>query len=73
APSVASADTAPAPGVIDVCIGSSLAWEDTSAMNGQAATAPEGHYEHAGIQRELVPRDSNDRAAAVEAEKQPAE
>ena len=68
APSVALADTAPAPGVIDVCIGSSLAWEDTSAMNGQAATAPQGHYELAGIQRELAPRESDDRAAAVEAE-----
>jgi rare lipoprotein A len=70
---VASADTAPAPGVIDVCIGSSLAWEDTSAMNGQAATAPEGHYELAGFQQQVAPRESDDRAAAVEAENQPAE
>jgi rare lipoprotein A len=73
APSLASADTAPAPGVIDVCIGSSLAWEDTSAMNGQAARAPEGHYELAGFQQQAAPRESDDRAAAVEAEKQPAE
>jgi len=70
---VASADAAPAPGMIDVCIGSSLAWEDTSTMNGQAATAPQGRYELAGIERELTPRESDDRAATVEAEKQPAE
>ncbi len=73
APSVASADTAPAPGVIDVCIGSSLAWEDTSAMYGQAATAPQGHYELVGFQQQAAPRESDDRAVAVEAENQPAE
>ena len=72
-PSIAPADTASAPGAIDVCTGSSLAWEDTRAMNGQAATAPQGHYELAGIQQQAAPRESDDRAAAVEAEKQPAE
>jgi rare lipoprotein A len=69
---VASADAEPAPGVTDVCIGSSLAWEDTSAMNGQAATALGGHYELAGFQQQAAPRESDDRAA-VESEKQPAE
>jgi rare lipoprotein A len=69
---VASADTEPVPGGTDVCIGSSLAWEDTSAMNGQAATPPQGHYELAGFQQQAAPRESDDRAA-VESEKQPAE
>jgi hypothetical protein len=39
-PSIPRADTASAPGAIDVCTGSSLAWEDTSAMNGQAGRGP---------------------------------
>jgi rare lipoprotein A len=66
--SVASADTAP--GAIDACIGSSLAWDETSTMNGQAA--PEGHYELAGFREQGAPRASEDRAA-VEAEIQAAD
>jgi hypothetical protein len=71
-PSIAPADTASAPGAIDVCTGSSLAWEDTSAVNRQA-TAPQGNYALAGFQETAAPRESDDRAVAVEAEKQPAE
>jgi rare lipoprotein A len=71
-PSIAPADTASAPGAIDVCTGSSLAWEDRSTVNGQA-TAPQGNYALAGFQETAAPRESDDRAATVEAEDQAAE